>query len=180
MANVIEEAKSNRATCRTCRQKIDKGALRFGEETPNAFAPGEGASYLWHHLLCAAQKKPALVRPVLAAFTGQVPNRAEVDQALAGSHVSAKEQGAYPYAERAPTARSKCLSCEETIEKGELRVAIEREVDRGGQMTKGAGYLHVRCAVAFTHDDALADKVKANSTGLSEADTAELASKLAA
>src|SRR5581483_4356221 len=98
MANVIEEAKSNRATCRTCRQKIDKGTLRFGEETPNAFAPGEGASYLWHHLLCAAQKKPALVRPALAAYAGQVPNRAEVDGALSGSTVSAKEQGAYPYA----------------------------------------------------------------------------------
>jgi len=179
MANVIEEAKSNRATCRTCRQKIDKGALRFGEETPNAFAAGEGASYLWHHLLCAAQKKPALVRPVLTAFTGEVPNRAEVDAALNSSGVSAKEQGAYPYAERASTGRSKCQSCEAPIEKGELRVAIEREVDRGGQMTKGAGYLHVKCAVGFTHDDALADKVKANSTGLSEADLAELAAGLA-
>jgi hypothetical protein len=180
MANVIEEAKSNRATCRTCRQKIDKGTLRFGEEAPNTFAPEAGASYLWHHLLCAAQKKPALVRPVLAAYAGDVPNRAELDQTLSGSTVSAREQGAYPYAEHAPTSRSKCLSCEEPIEKGELRVAIEREVDRGGQMTKGAGYLHVRCAVAFTHDDGLADKVKANSTGLTEADAAELTSKLAA
>jgi hypothetical protein len=180
MANVIEEAKSSRATCRTCRQKIDKGALRFGEESPNAFNPEGGPSYLWHHLLCAAQKKPALVRPVLAAYAGEVPNRAELDAALAGSHVSAKEQGAFPYAERAPTARSKCMSCDTPIEKGELRVAIERDVERGGAMTKGAGYLHVRCAVAFTHDDALAEKVRANSTGLSEADGAELSSSLAA
>ncbi len=84
MANVIEEAKSNRATCRTCRQKIDKGTLRFGEEAPNTFAPEAGASYLWHHLLCAAQKKPASCA-VLAAFAGKVPDRAELEQMLSGS-----------------------------------------------------------------------------------------------
>ena len=120
------------------------------------------------------------MRPVLAAYTGNVPDREALDQALAGSPVSAKEQGAFPYAERAPTGRSKCLSCEAPVEKGELRVAIEREVERGGAMTKGAGYLHVRCAVGFTHDDALLHKVKANSTGLNDADASELASKLAA
>ena len=34
MANIIEESKSSRATCRSCRQKIEKGTLRFGEEIP--------------------------------------------------------------------------------------------------------------------------------------------------
>ena len=40
MAHKIEMAKSGRATCRTCREKIDKDTLRFGEETANAFDPG--------------------------------------------------------------------------------------------------------------------------------------------
>jgi hypothetical protein len=173
MANVIEESKSNRATCRTCREKIEKGALRFGEESPNAFNP-DAPSYLWHHLLCAAQKKPAAVKPVLATYTGEVPNRAEIETALSSSKMSAKEQGAYPYAERAPTGRSNCQQCQQPIEKGALRVAIERDVDRGGQMTKGAGYLHVGCAIAHTNDPALFEKVKANSTGLGEADLSEL------
>ena len=62
MANVIEEAKSSRATCRTCRQKIEKGALRFGEETLNQFDTEGGTSYFWHHLPCAAQKRGALLK----------------------------------------------------------------------------------------------------------------------
>ncbi len=39
MADVIEASPSGRATCRTCKKKIDKGVVRFGEETPNAFDP---------------------------------------------------------------------------------------------------------------------------------------------
>ncbi len=178
MANVIEVSKSGRATCRTCRQKIEKDTLRFGEETANAFNPEGSPSYLWHHLLCAAQKRPAVVRPVLAAYTGDVPNRAELETVLSSSKVSAKEQGAYPYAERAPTGRSTCQQCGQPIEKAALRVAVEREVDRGGQMTKGAGYLHAACAVEHTKDAGLLDKVKANSTGLTETDLAELATAL--
>ncbi len=46
----VETAKSSRATCRTCGDKIEKGTLRLGE--PNEF---EGnVSYRWHHLACAA------------------------------------------------------------------------------------------------------------------------------
>ena len=49
MPDVIEESKSNRASCRTCRQKIDKGVLRGhqqvitkqgnGEITSGSFSP---------------------------------------------------------------------------------------------------------------------------------------------
>ena len=38
MAHIIEEAKSGRAGCRTCRKPIAKGELRFGEEVENQFA----------------------------------------------------------------------------------------------------------------------------------------------
>ena len=48
MGNVIEEAKSGRASCRTCKKAIAKGELRFGEEAPNAF--GDTPSMRWHHL----------------------------------------------------------------------------------------------------------------------------------
>src|SRR3954469_25138236 len=105
MANVIEESKSSRASCRTCRQKIEKGALRFGEEVPNAFDPGGGTAYAWHHLTCAAKKKPAEVKAALDAFAGEVPQRAELDAILAEAKETTKT---FPYAERAPTGRSKC------------------------------------------------------------------------
>lgn len=173
MANLIEASKSNRATCRTCKQKIDKGVLRFGEEAPNTF--GEGPSYFWHHLLCAAGKKPALVREALNAFPGEVPNRAEVEAALAGAKTKpAAGERPFPYAERASTGRSKCLQCDEAIEKGALRVAIEREVDTGSFVRKGPGYLHVGCALQFTGDDGLFEKVKQHCPELTAEDLAEL------
>ena len=34
------------------------------------------------------------------------------------------------------------MQCEESIEKGTFRVAVEREVDTGTFVTRGAGYLH--------------------------------------
>src|SRR5436309_2857186 len=65
MANVIEEAKSGRASCRTCKKPIAKGELRFGEEAPNAF--GDEPTLRWHHLTCAAQKLPAELKAALDA-----------------------------------------------------------------------------------------------------------------
>lgn len=177
MANVIEEAKSSRAACRTCREKIEKGALRFGEETPNTFDPEAGPSYFWHHLVCAAQRKAAIFRPVFEAYTGNVPNRPEVEAALAAPPKASGGGGpkaAYPYAERASTGRSKCMHCDEAIGKGDWRVAVEREVDTGTFQRTGPGYLHPGCAAEQTGDDALIDKIKTNTPGITEPDVAEL------
>jgi len=148
MPHLIEQAKSSRASCRVCRAKIEKGELRFGEETPNAFSSDGGSSYFWHHLACAAKKKPNQLKAALATFTGEIPNRAEIDQLLADAPPE------LPYAERAPTGRSKCLVCGEGIEKDALRVAVEREVDTGTFTTKGTGYLHAACAPAHLANDA--------------------------
>jgi hypothetical protein len=179
MANVIEESKSSRATCRTCRQKIDKGVLRFGEETPNQFNEGE-VSHFWHHLTCAAGKKPALVREALAAFTGNVPDRPALEALLANAKVKpAAGERPYPFAERASTGRSKCMQCDEAIEKGALRVAIEREVDTGTFVRKGPGYLHSTCAKEHTGDAELLAKVKKNTPELTPADLEELTKALA-
>ncbi len=178
MANVIEESKSSRATCRTCRQKIDKGVLRFGEETPNQFNEGE-TSYFWHHLTCAAGKKPALVKEALNAFTGTVPDRDKLEAQLAsGKPKAAAGERPYPFAERAATGRSKCMQCDEAIEKGALRVVIEREVDTGSFVRKGPGYLHAGCASEHTGDDQLLENVKKNTPELSPADLSELTAAL--
>ena len=61
MANVIEEAKSGRASCRTCKKTIAKGELRLGVEVQTQFS--DTPSMAWHHVLCAAGKLPALTRP---------------------------------------------------------------------------------------------------------------------
>jgi hypothetical protein len=146
MANVIEEAKSGRASCRTCKKAIAKGELRFGEEAPNAF--GDTPSIRWHHLLCAAEKLPAELKAVLDTYPEAIPNRAELDKAMSDALSKGRAKpGGFPYADKAPTGRAKCMQCEEPIAKDTLRVAVEREIDTGAMVTRGAGYLHPKCVV---------------------------------
>ena len=148
MANVIEEAKSGRASCRTCKKAIAKGELRFGEEAPNAF--GDTPSMRWHHLTCAAEKLPAELKAALDQFTDPVPNRAELDKLMTDAMAKGRAKpGGFPYADKAPTSRAKCIQCSQPIEKDSVRVAIEREIDTGAMVTKGAGYMHPKCVVAY-------------------------------
>lgn len=172
MAETIETAKTGRARCRACRQAIEKGSLRFGEEQPSAFA--EGMQWVWYHLPCAAKSKPVALRAALGAFDGEVPDRAALEAAVVEADAA---PSVYPYAERAPTARSRCLKCREPIEKGALRVATERELEAMGR--PGTGYLHPRCAGEYLEEADLPAALRRNSRGLAEADLAALEQELA-
>lgn len=183
MANLIEASKSNRATCRTCKQKIDKSVLRFGDEIANQFDPDGGSAYVWHHLECAAGRMPAKVKEALAAFTGAVPERDKLEAILAAPPTAAARKAGpkatYPYAELAATGRSKCMHCDEAIEKGTYRVAVEREVDTGTFSSTGPGYLHPACAAEYTGDDQLLPKLTTNSVGLTQEGLVTLAAAFA-
>ena len=167
MANVIEEAKSGRASCRTCKKPIAKGELRFGEEAPNAF--GDAPSMRWHHLMCAAERLPAELKAALDAHPAPVPNRAELDQAMTDALAKGRgKPGGFPYADKAPTGRAKCIQCQQPIEKDSIRVAVEREIETGGMVTKAARYMHPACVAANLEasgedKDALIEGVRANS-----------------
>jgi hypothetical protein len=50
-----------------------------------------------------------------------------------------------PYLEHAPNARARCRACDETIAKGEPRVAFERVFEGPMGPQKGAAYVHARC-----------------------------------
>jgi hypothetical protein len=179
--HIIEEAKSGRAACRTCKKPIGKGELRLGESVPNAFADGE-TTHQWHHLPCAADKKPAVLEQALAATTVVVADKdALLARAAEAKKKGGAKPGAFPYVERAPSARSTCLVCTEKIEKGVLRVAIERDVDTGTFVTKGAGYLHPACAVDHESMADVADLLallQKNSPGLTDDDKAALVAEL--
>lgn len=173
VANIIEVAKSGRAGCRSCRNPIAKGELRFGEETPNQFGDEGEVSYRWHHLKCAAGKLPDALKGALETYEGEVPDRAELDALM--KEAEAKKPPPFPYADRAPTGRAKCLECGETIPKDALRVAIEREIERGMAVTKGAGYLHPKCAASYVESqggahDELTEALRKNTRSLSDAD----------
>jgi poly [ADP-ribose] polymerase len=167
MANVIEEAKSGRASCRTCKKVIAKGELRLGVETQTQFS--DTPSLQWHHLLCAATKLPAELKASLAEYTGDVPNRAELDAAMeAAAKKGAAKPAAFPYVDKAPTGRAKCMLCEQPIEKAAFRIAVERELEIGANVTRGAGYLHPACVAPNLENvggalDDLIEGLRANS-----------------
>ena len=167
---VIELSKSSRASCRKCKKKIEKDTLRFGVESDMQY--GEEPSYRWYHLECGATVEPSSLEKLLKTYSGEIPNREEIDKAIATGKKSKKPD--FPYAEVAPSGRSKCMQCEENIEKGQLRVAVEREVDTGTFVTKGAGYLHVGCAIEHTGDEDLPAKVLENSHQLEPEQRSEL------
>lgn len=154
MADVIEQASTGRASCRFCKEKIGKGELRFGERVPNAF--GEGEQTLWYHLRCGAERQPAKLKPVLDEFTGELPDRSELD-AIVASGLENPKLSMVQRVDHAPTGRAKCQQCHEAIAKDELRVGIDRDVE--GQMP-AVSYLHVRCAPAYLDAPGLGEKLK--------------------
>lgn len=173
MSHVIEEAKSGRAKCRKCKEKIEKGHLRFGHEVPNAFDEGS-MTHQWYHLKCAAEKLPRELSQTLAGFDDDVPDRDELEQLIEKNRKKQKPT-TFPYADAATTGRSSCIVCGDKIEKGELRVAVEREVDAGGFSRKSAGYLHPACCVEYDElPDNLLDSIRANSTSLEDDQLDEL------
>lgn len=150
MADIIEVAKSGRASCRTCRQPIPKGDLRFGEEQVNQFSGDGDMTHRWHHMACAAQKLPNKLKDAMEVFADEIPGKEELEKAIAEAVVKLKgKSDAFPYADVAPTGRAKCIQCRAAIEKGALRVAVEREIAMGMSTTVGAGYLHPGCVSQY-------------------------------
>jgi hypothetical protein len=84
---------------------------------------------------------------MLKTYEGEVPKRDELEKLMA--EAEAKKPPPFPYADRAPTGRARCFACGEPIVKDALRVAFERDIERGMTVTKGAGYVHPACAAGF-------------------------------
>jgi len=140
MPHKIEVSPSGRASCRGCKQTIAKGVLRFGEEFANPYSDEGTASFRYWHLPCAAARLANELRPVLAAYEGEVEDRAGLD-AIIAQHLRPE----MPFAEAAPNGRARCRACDESIAKGELRVAFERTFEGPMGPQKGAAYAHARC-----------------------------------
>jgi hypothetical protein len=69
MAWRIEQAKTDRSSCRECGQRIAKGEHRFGNDDLNAY---------WYHLGCAEAGKPRAFKPFAAkaaTLLAKAPNK---------------------------------------------------------------------------------------------------------
>lgn len=147
----LEVSPSGRATCRTCKTAIAKDVLRFGNSVPDTFS-GAGFRLEWHHVACAVTKFPEALGEALTKYEGDVPDRAVLEaQILKASQPredgTGSGRGGTPNADHAPTGRAKCTQCEQPIEKGSIRIGVEREAGSSG--FAGVSYLHPACASAW-------------------------------
>ena len=172
MGHTIEPAKSGRASCKTCRKKIEKGELRLGEEAPNPFADGE-MGYRWHHLKCGAKKKSEVLLEALDEVDIEVPNKKELLEMVEDAKKSTKPDKAQrsPYADYAKTARSKCIECNTKIEKGDLRINVYIEPEEEGGFGK-KGFVHAACGSNYSNGDIdeMMGEIRTNSVNMQEPD----------
>jgi hypothetical protein len=169
MSDVIEPAATGRAKCRRCGGKIDKGVLRFGESVPNAF--GEGEAMHWFHVPCAAESRPEKLDQALRSTAVELPDREAIERALKDG-VENPKLVMIKHADRAPTGRATCQHCREKIEKGTLRVAIERETEATAM--NAVSFVHARCVREYVGATGLVDKLRRTSPELSKDDLEEL------
>ena len=175
----IEAARSSRSRCRTCKRKIDKDKLRLGVLLEGPY----GTGYLWHHLTCAAKRRPDDVEGAyeLSAWDEglEVPALDELRQLKQKAEEERAKRKEAPYVDVAPTARAKCKHCGEPIEKGSFRFALLREVVFGRQARGTPINVHPRCVAAellaedcITEVEGFHDAVRTNSRDM-EASTIE-------
>lgn len=167
---LLESARSSRSKCRTCRRKIAKGTLRLGILLEGPF----GTGYLWHHLACAARRRIEDVEAAYAQTAFEdglaVPPLSELqalEEQAAKAHADRKEP---PYAERAPSGRSKCKHCGETVAKDALRIVLAREISFGSQVRMTPINVHPGCVQAelrsedcLTEVDGFEEQIRKNS-----------------
>ena len=159
---VIEGARSNRSKCKVCRRAINKGTLRLGLLIDGHY----GTGYLWHHLKCAARSRFESVQEAYEQEAWKeaknppenVPTLDELTKLREEAEDRKKSRKTIPYAEAAPSPRSKCKRCQESIEKGALRVILGRGVYFGNQVRTSPTIVHPRCvAEELQADDCMTE-----------------------
>ncbi|MGA8259163.1 MAG: hypothetical protein WB783_03020 [Arenicellales bacterium] len=177
MPHVIEHATSGRAKCRGCDQKIEKGALRFGERQPNAF--GEGEMTLWFHLPCAAYKRPEPFLEVLADADIGVDDIPDADKlkAAAQAGIDHRRLPRVSGADRAPSGRARCRSCRELIDKESWRIAL---VFFEEYRFQPSGFIHAGCAREYLGTTDVMKRIRHFSPELTGAELDELKAALEA
>lgn len=178
---LLEEARSSRSRCRTCRRKIDKGKLRLGILLEGPY----GTGYLWHHLTCAAKRKADDVEEAYDQRAWdpdlEVPPLEELRKLKEKAEEEKKNRLEIPHAERAPSDRSKCKHCDQPIAKGAFRVVLAREIAFGRQVRSMPIKVHPACVAAEllaedcqTEVEGFEDALRANTPGLTEEEAVEI------
>ena len=170
--HVIEAASSGRAKCRGCGQKIEKGALRFGERLENPFAEGEMTH--WFHLDCAAFKRPEPLLQTLEKGDEPLENQEWLESG-ARKGLEHRRLPRVNGAERASSGRATCRSCRETIAKDAWRIPLVYWEE--GRFAP-SGFVHAGCAREYFGTPDILARIQRFSPDLSEAELGELRAEL--
>ncbi len=170
--DLIEPAKSGRASCRGCGRSIARGELRFGEALPNLF--GEGESISWYHLVCAACMRPTKLGPALDTYYQAVPERDWLRRTVTNG-LRYERLPRLMRAERASSGSAHCRECRELIAKGSWRIALQLFED--GRM-QPIGTIHPQCAEAYFGTADITDRIERLTEGLTAHDAAEIESSI--
>jgi hypothetical protein len=173
MPHVLEPAATGRSKCRGCKQPLQKGELRFGEQLANPF--GEGEVTHWFHPRCAAYKRPDAVSEALAASADGIADREELER-IAGAGLANARLPRIDGAERSPSGQARCRHCHQPIEKGawRIRLAFHQE----GNFSPG-GFLHPACCAAYLESTEFVERVLHFSPGVDGAEIDSLRRELA-
>jgi len=156
MPHRVEIAPSGRAKCRACTRSLTKDSQRFAEAAPNPVAEGETSHF--YHLRCAAERRPEAFLEWVEIEPDEAAALEDIDQLRAAAEL-AKSHRRLPRVgklSQAPTARARCRHCEETIEKGSTRLALQPiEEGRLGNW----GFLHPGCITGYVGFQPDADRV---------------------
>lgn len=172
MPHVFEPAASGRAKCRGCGAPLAKGEIRFGEKLANPFAEGEMTH--WFHPVCAAYKRPEALLEGLAAATGEIAGRDDLER-RAKATLAQRRLERIDGAERSPSGQAKCRQCRESIEKGAWRIRLVFHEE--GTFSPG-GFIHCGCRQAYFEAADILEQLLHFSAALSGEERAALAAEI--
>lgn len=174
MPHVIERAKSGRAKCRGCGERIAADALRFGERVPNPFADDGGETTQWFHVACAAFMRPEPFLETLPETPDAIDSREALERE-ARLGVAHRRLPRVTTVGRAPSGRAACRACREPIEKDAWRIALMFYEE--GRFVP-SGFIHLRCVSAYLETVDVLGRLQHFSPTLGEADWTEIRAQL--
>jgi len=142
--------------------------MRFGERLPSPY--GEGEITLWFHPMCGAYKRPEPFLQALGETPQNIPIRAALESAAQGS-LAFRRIPRIDGAEKAPSAKARCRSCRQPIERGAWRIRLTFYDE--GRFSPG-GFVHLDCRKAYFETDDIADRLLWFSAKMTDAEREEL------
>ncbi|KAK2567464.1 Poly [ADP-ribose] polymerase [Acropora cervicornis] len=154
-----EYAKSNRSSCKLCRENIAKDSLRVAKMVQSPHFDGKIPN--WFHFSCFFRKQKVKNWTDIWGFDSlrwedQEKVKAKIERGGGGGNgapsADALENGVSDdlLVEYAKSNRSKCKNCKEQIDKGEIRLAKVQEPDADSNAPAGMAipwWHHVDCFV---------------------------------